>query len=70
MLRRYDYKCTVCNYTEENWADTSDCNFSTCKECGETSVRIISPIRTHFVGHGWPNKDDKWAKEHEKAARK
>lgn len=70
MLRRYDYKCTVCKHVEENWADSSSCEFSTCAECGETSVRIISPVRTHFVGQGWPDKDDRWAKDHERAARK
>ena len=70
MLRRYDYKCTVCLRTEEHWADSSDYEFSTCDDCGETSVRIISPVRTRFVGHGWPDKDDRWAKDHERAGRK
>ncbi len=45
-------------------------NFTTCETCGETAVRIISPIQTHFVGHGWPDKDDRWAKDHERAAQK
>jgi len=70
MLRRYDYKCTSCQHIEEQWADSSDNQFSTCPECGETSERIISPVLTHFVGQGWPDKDDRWAKDHERAARK
>jgi len=70
MLRRYDYKCTTCKHIEEQWADSKDNQFSTCLECGETSERIISPVRTHFVGHGWPDKDDRWAKDHERDARK
>ena len=67
MLKRYDYKCTKCKHVEEHWTDE---NFVTCLECGETAERIISPIRTHFVGHDWPDKRDKWAKDHERASRK
>ena len=68
MLKRFDYKCTECNHVEEHWTYSE--NFVTCLECGETATRIISPIQTHFVGHGWPDKDDRWAKDHERAARK
>ena len=67
MIRRYDFKCTECNQIEEHWCDAND-NFMTCRDCGETTQRVISAIRTHFVGHGWPDKDDKWAKDHERAA--
>ena len=68
MLKRYDYKCTECSHIEEHW--THGDSYVTCLECGETAGRIISPIRTHFVGQGWPDKDDRWAKDHERAARK
>lgn len=67
MLRRYDFKCTNCNHIEEQWVDSCD-SFVTCLECGDTAQRVISAIRTHFVGHGWPDKDDRWAKDHERAA--
>jgi len=70
MLKRYDYRCTKCNAVEEHWNESSESAFATCHICGETAERIISPIRTHFVGHGWPDKDDKWAKDHERAGRK
>jgi len=69
MIRRYDFKCMTCHHIEEQWVDHTD-SLTTCLECGDTSERIISPVRTHFVGHGWPDKDDKWAKDHERAARK
>jgi len=69
MLRRYDFKCTACALVQEHWVESGD-NFTTCETCGETAVRIISPIQTHFVGHGWPDKDDRWAKDHERAAQK
>jgi len=69
MLRRYDFKCTSCDLVEEQWVDHTD-NFTTGKSCGETAKRIISPIQTKFNGVGWPDADDKWAKDHEKAARK
>jgi len=69
MLRRYDFKCTECNHIEEQWVDSSD-EFATCPECGNTAKRIISPVSTKFNGTGWPDADDKWARDHERAANK
>jgi len=69
MLKRYDYKCTVCECVEEHWCYAEE-PFNTCTNCGETAQRIISSVRTHFKGTGWPDADDKWAKDHERAARK
>jgi putative FmdB family regulatory protein len=68
MLRRYDFKCTNCQHIEEQWVDSEDF-FTTCLECGDTAQRIISSVRTHFKGSGWPDADDAWAKDHERAAR-
>ncbi len=67
MIKRFDFKCTECNHIEEQWVDASD-EFATCPECGHTAKRIISSIRTHFKGTGWPDADDAWAKDHERAA--
>ena len=69
MFKRFDFKCTKCDHIEEQWVDSSEF-YSTCPECGETTQRIISPVRTHFKGFGWPDYDDKWAKDHERAAKK
>lgn len=69
MIRRHDFKCTKCNLIEEKWVDHTD-QYDTCLQCGDRTQRVISVIHTHFVGHGWPKKDDKWAKDHEKAASK
>ena len=69
MLRRFDFKCTECNHIEEHWVDSTD-EFTTCTECGHTAQRIISPVSTKFKGWGRPDSDDKWARNHEKAARK
>jgi putative FmdB family regulatory protein len=69
MIRRFDFKCTECSHIEEQWVDSSD-EYSTCPECGNTARRIISPVRTHFKGDGWPDADDTWARDHERAARK
>ena len=68
MLRRYDFKCTECNHIEEHWVDHLD-QYSLCLECGHTSKRIISPASTKFKGWGWPDSDDKWARDHERAAK-
>lgn len=69
MLRRYDFRCTACDLVEEQWVDSID-NFATCQSCGETAQRIISPVSTKFNGWGWPDHDDKWARDHERAAGK
>jgi putative FmdB family regulatory protein len=70
MLRRYNYRCIKCDTVEEHWVDSSETGFVTCRECGDTAQRIISPVRTHFKGTGWPDADDAWAKDHERAAKK
>mgnify|MGYP001090575593 FL=1 len=69
MIKRFDFKCTNCQHIEEQWVDANDA-FATCPECGDTAQRIISPIRTKFKGWGWPDADDKWARDHERAAKK
>ena len=69
MIKRFDFKCTNCQHIEEQWVDANDA-FATCPECGDTAQRIISPIRTKFKGWGWPDADDKWARDHERAANK
>jgi putative FmdB family regulatory protein len=69
VIRRYDFKCTECSHIEEQWVDSND-SFTTCLECGNTAQRIISNVSSHFKGWGWPDADDKWARDHEKAARK
>jgi len=69
MLKRFDFKCTECSNIDERWVDSSE-SMSTCVDCGHTSKRIISPVSTKFKGFGWPDADDKWARDHEKAAKK
>lgn len=69
VIRRYDFKCITCNHIEEQWVDSNDL-FGTCLECGDTAQRIISSVSSHFIGTGWPDADDKWAKDHERAAQK
>jgi len=69
MLRRFDFKCTACALVEEQWIDHLD-QFATCPTCGETAQRIISSVSTQFKGIGWPDADDKWARDHERAAKK
>lgn len=69
MLMRFDFLCTECSSKEEQWVDSSE-TLSTCTLCGHTSKRVISPIPTKFNGVGWPDADDRWARDHEKAAKK
>ena len=69
MLRRYDFKCIQCDHIEEQWVDSNDL-FATCLECGDTAQRIISSVSSQFKGTGWPDADDKWARDHERAAKR
>lgn len=70
MIRRNDFRCTSCNLIEEHWVDSNDPPYVSCTSCGETAQRIISPISTKFEGVGWPDADDKWARDHERAAKR
>jgi predicted nucleic acid-binding Zn ribbon protein len=69
MIKRFDFKCLDCGHIDEYWTESEE-RFVSCVECGETAQRIISPIRSHYKGFGWPDADDRWAKDHEKAAKK
>ena len=69
MLKRFDFKCTECSNVDERWVESSE-YLSTCVDCGNTSKRIISPVQSQFKGFGWPDSDDKWARDHERAAKK
>ena len=69
MIKRFDFKCTECHHIDEYWVESED-RFVSCVECGETAQRIISSVSSHFKGFGWPDADDKWARDHERAANK
>ena len=62
----FDFECKN-KHKQEHFAD-SDTKELICSVCGHTATRLISPVSTIFKGHGWPDKDIKWAKDHEKAA--
>lgn len=69
MLKRFDFKCNHCSNVEEQWIESLDQSV-TCSKCWGSTQRIISPVQTQFKGVGWPDADDKWARDHERAARK
>lgn len=64
----FDFRCNS-NHTTEHYVD-SDTRELLCPVCGHISMRITSPIRSVFKGFGFPDADDKWARDHEKAALK
>ena len=68
MLRRYDIRCTQCQSVEEHWTNNID-ECPPCSKCNGATQRKLSPISTKFEGVGWPGADDKWARDHEKAAK-
>jgi putative FmdB family regulatory protein len=69
MIKRFDFKCKECDNIQESWVKGNTPS-TTCDVCGGEAKRIISPIPTKFAGVGWPGADDKWARDHEKAASK
>lgn len=70
MKRRYDFQCTDCDSVFEEWVD-SDVYSTSCTNCGGNETkRIISAVPTQFKGDGWCRRNDNWAKEHERAARR
>lgn len=70
MRRRYDFQCKECDSVFVDFVDETVYE-STCTNCGSTKARrIISAVPTQFKGDGWCRRNDTWAKEHERAARK
>ena len=64
-LKIFDYQCTNDHTTEHMTEGIQETVI--CPECGHTAHRTMSPVATHFKGFGWPSRDTKWIKEHEKA---
>lgn len=66
MKMIFDFECEEGHVTE--LLVNSDVRELPCPVCNKVSTRVISPIKTVFKGHGWVDKDLKWARDHEKAA--
>ena len=65
-LMLFDFTCTEGHTTEH--LIKSDVKEVECTECGAKSNRIISPINFR-LDHTFPGYHDKWARDHEKAAK-
>lgn len=70
MIRRFDFQCKQGHRNEQ--FIHSDVREIECPNCGELAVRIISPVATKLDGTSgdFPGEAIKWAKRHEKAARR
>lgn len=67
MKRLFDFTCEK-GHTEEQFID-SEIKESTCTKCGSISKRIISG--TSFkLDHTFPGANMKWARDHERAAKR
>lgn len=69
MIKVYDFRCNCGHIFEQFVAEgveTSRCG------CGANAVRIASATKCILNGAdpGFPGAHDKWAKDHEKAAKK
>ena len=62
MYRLYEFSCVNKHTTEE--LTSPDIKEVNCSICGERSKRLISTSRFKFNIH-----NDRWAKQHEKAAK-
>lgn len=69
MIKRFDFLCNTCDHLDEYWVK-GDVPTITCNSCGGEARRIISAVSFKCKGVGWPTSDDKWARDHEKAAGK
>ena len=58
-----DYKCNE-GHVNEMWVDRETKEVP-CPTCGKEATKIIRPLTVKFIGGGWPDKSDKWAKAHE-----
>ncbi len=63
----FDFTCPNDHTTEH--LVSSDTRELLCPVCGHTATRITSPIRSIFKGSGFPDADNKWAKDHERLAK-
>lgn len=63
----FDFTCQN-NHTTEHFTLSTQREII-CPVCGHTAQRITSPVKSIFKGSGFPDADDKWAREHEKAAK-
>jgi hypothetical protein len=69
MRKIFDVRCPSGHLTEVfGYLDDT----FRCGECGQEAKRIISPIRVSLEGTSgdFPSAADKWAKRHEKAAKR
>jgi len=68
MLKLFDFKCPDGHITEE----LVESQMTIPCDCGLEARRILSPIRCKLEGRtgDFPGAALKWAKEHEKEARK
>jgi putative FmdB family regulatory protein len=49
----YEYRCKDCQEVTEVLQKFSDAPLTTCKSCGGTLERLISPPGLQFKGTGW-----------------
>lgn len=66
----FDFKCLNGHVNEKNVS--SNIRTAPCPECGTDAVRIISGTSVKLPGWdpGYPGAYDKWARDHEKLAKK
>lgn len=66
--RMYEFECSE-GHIKEHFIDSEETT-TKCPECGSTSKRIISSVRSKLDPFGdFPDAADKWARQHEKLAK-
>jgi len=56
----YDYTCTVCNHSFEEFHGINEKTTRKCPKCGKKAKRMISvPAAIHFKGSGFYETDYK-----------
>jgi len=70
-LLMFDWRCNDCDRKFEGLAKSSETT-RTCKHCGSTAHRIVSPVRLDWrmgVDSSMPTMADKWARMHTEKAK-
>lgn len=65
-----DFRCQSCGNLDESLENRETTSIS-CKVCGGPAQRVLTAPVFHLDGSdpGYPTAYDKWAKDHEKAAK-
>ena len=66
-----DFKCTVCDHTDERYIDNTT-EYTECSKCNSRAIRLVSTPTISLEGYSgsFPSAADAWAKKHNLPAKR